>query len=217
MKKNIYFIILLFVCSNLHTYAIGPLDFGVRFGLSTPNDEIANIYNADEIKLNDSTTSSFLNNGLDAGYHLGVRLRFNIPASSFSVVGGLGLHRFPQTKIMIDETEINTSILIVPVTADLQYQLLDFKVVDFYLQGGLSYNQIMTSIDFNGIPLPIQDNLQETSSDSRIGGSIGAGMDISLVLLSINVFADYNLTNIMGRDNNENSKEFLAVGIGVYF
>lgn len=220
MKRLYYFIFASILFCSTELLAIGPLDFGIKLGLSTPNDEISNVFNADRLQI-DSLNGDLLLGAMSSGYHLGARVRFNLPLSDLSVVGGIGFHRFPQTNSNItigqDTYEFGTSLNIIPITLDAQYQLFDLKLVKFYVQGGLSMNQIVYSVDYNNIPIPLQSDIPSSGTDNRFGVGFGGGFDISLALLSINVYADYSITNMINADENEESKRFLALGVGVWF
>lgn len=225
MKRNnlkiILTFLLLFSTSTLFSQG---LDVGFHIGLSTPNDKIADVYNKNKVTLNDSTNSigKFLNGGMDAGYHIGVKGRIELSDNADFVVG-FGLHRFPETDIKVTDPQDPTKVLatltsttnVVPINAGLNFYLMR-SFIGLYATGDLTYNYISSSLDYKGssdIPIP----LTKSPTDSRLGFGFGAGMDISLGLIMLNLEAKYNYLNLIGKEEDEGNKSFLSFGLGVYF
>lgn len=213
---------LAFLFSASSIFAQG-IDIGFHIGLSTPNDKIGDVYNKSKVDLDDTTNSvgKFLNGGMDAGYHLGVKGRIELSDNADFVVG-FGIHRFPQMDIQVTDPNDPTKVLatlssttnIVPINAGLNFYLLR-SFVGVYATGDLSYNYISSSLDYKGLGIEIP--ISKTPTDSRLGFGVGAGLDISLGLVLLNVEAKYNYLNLIGKDDEEGNKAFLSFGLGVYF
>lgn len=227
MKRFINFIILIAVItlSSQSSKSMVPFtDFGFFAGLSTPNDEIANVYNTDQLR--GAGVDSVYNLGksaMDNGYHLGVKLRFGL-TDNLRLTGGFAWNRFPQTSqdVIHPETEevittINTTTSVIPISAGLNYYLFQ-NFVGVYLAGDLTYNFINSTVDFEteeGVSVPIQ--IDQDPANSRLGYSIGGGLDFNLKFAIVGLDVRYNYINLIGTESNEDPKDYLTVGAVIYF
>lgn len=208
---------LLLAASNVFAQGI---DIGFHLGLSTPNDQIANIYNKKQVGLDSNKVGNFLSKGMDAGYHLAVKGRIGLSENADFYVG-FGYHRFPQTDIQVTDpttgkvlATLASNTNIVPINAGLNFYLFR-SVVGLYATGDLAYNYISSSLDYKGAGIDIP--ISKTPADSRLGFGLGAGVDISLGLIMLNVEAKYNYINLIGKEDDESTKNYLSFGVGVYF
>lgn len=192
---------------------------GFYFGLSTPNDQINNVYNS-----NDYTTKSgivnFIRGGMSSGYHIGAIGRFDL-SDDFSIVGGIAWHKFPQTKIDVTDpttgdtvASLETSQNIIPINVGVNYYLLR-TIVGVYGTGQLTYNYISNSVDYNYKNVPI--SLNQSPTDNRVGFGLGAGVDIDVVLMTLNLEAKYNIVNLIGKKTDEPTKSYFSLSLGVLF
>lgn len=196
-------------------------EFGFSIGLSTPNDKINDIYNSDRLDVDSIADGTLFREGAKSGYHILVKARFEL-SEKMVFFGGIGIHRFPQTKLLVKDpnnpnitlAELYTNQNIVPITAGLNAYL--FKdVIGIYGVGDLSYNYISSSVDIEtkGIELPYST----TPSESRVGFGLGAGIDFDISLLKLNLEAKYNYTNLIGKTDGEGDKSYFTLGLGVFF
>lgn len=226
MKRLLAAIILGISVLSLNSYSQGGMGIGFRAGLSTPNDEVGNVYNKDKLKSisnGDESIYDAVYQTMDMGYHLGVELR--MPSSDFiAFKGGIMFNSFPENEIEVvnpsNETNkvyLKSSTNVIPVYAGLNFTFLDLDFISFYATGELAYNYISSSIDYkdknSGMSIPISTS----ESESRGGFGFGAGFDLDIKILELNLEAKYNNMNLINRVDGEESKSYVTVGLGVYF
>lgn len=228
--KKILIILLVFVTQAL---SLGPLKFGIQAGISTPNDQINNVYNRENLNLfitdngsTDTSTVGLLQEGLSNGYHLNAQLRISL-SNDFSLIGTFGFHTFPEAITVVDLPEnvgsvtLNTTQRILPVTAGLMYHFLEISILEFYVRGETQVNYIAYQTQFNfqvaqgvEVGLPIAD----TGSVMRLGAGLGGGIDFDLKLIRLNLDIRYNMANLLlTEESGEEAKNFLSLGVGVLF
>lgn len=190
------------------------LQIGFYGGLSTPNDKVSDIYNGD------ISVGKMWSEGKDAGYHLGVKGRISL-SDNIDFVGGIGYNKFPESKIEVKDPTTDTLLLsltsttnIVPINAGINLYLFR-SVVGVYATGDITYNYITSSIDYNykGVDVP----LSKTPADSRMGFGLGAGMDLKLGLVVLNLEGKYHSLNLIGKADKEKDKSYFSLSLGVYF
>lgn len=202
--------------------------FGFVAGLATPNDQIANIYNSDQWDYTVSESNgigNFITNGMNTGYTIGAKLRIKM-SDNVNFFGGIGWNRFPQTTLELRDPQRNDTLLatfktttnIVPISAGVDYYIANdvLGLFSIYGVGELAYNYISNSVDYkteSGVDVPITLN----PSDSRMGFGVGAGFDINLKLVTLNLEAKYNYLNLIGKTNDEGNKDYLTVTAGIFF
>jgi hypothetical protein len=221
MKIYSGFAVLLIVFGFLFTSSAYSTEIGFVFGLSTPNDQVNNVYNGNPFKSIDSM-QNWYKQGANSGFHIGLRARFDM-SDNFNFVGGIAWHRFPQSKIEISDTQsrvvlatLKTTQNIIPISAGVQFYLIK-SIVGVYGIGELTYNYISNTVDvtYAGQDIPLNLNLNPT--DSRIGFGIGAGADLDIKLVKLNLEGRYNLANFIGATAEEKSKAYFSLSLGVYF
>jgi len=196
-----------------------PLGFGFSFGLATPSDQINNVYNSDNINLNNNLWK-VARESAKIGYFLGVSL--NLPLSeNINFKTSITINRFPKSQIVLhfpsepyDTVVLKTYQNFVPISAGFDLYLWR-SVVSPFLSGNLSYFYIANSIDIEKMnqELPIATS----KTESRIGAGIGAGVTFDLELINLNVEAKYWFVNLIGNEANEPNKNFFTFGVGIIF
>ena len=191
--------------------------FGILIGLSTPSNQINNVYNSNNL----SDFGNMYREGTKLGYHIGIRGRMNL-SDNLQFVGGIAYHKFPQTTIQVINpnspydtlASFNTSQNVIPITAGVNFYLLK-QFIGLYGVGELSYNYISNSVDVFYGDLPISTSKSPT--DSRIGFGIGAGADLDVKLVTLNLEVKYNYINLIGQKAGEEAKAFISVSLGAFF
>ncbi len=223
MKNTIKIIILLsFVSINL--FAAGPLDFGVKFGLSVPSGDFDRVFN-NLIDTSKPNLVSKISDQASFGYHLGVNIRTTL-LPYLDIYGGIAIHRFTQSTLKIVDPlnpnktypELNTVQNVIPISAGLNFNVLNLKVVKFYLNGEVNYNYISYTTDIkigNSATLPL--NYQESEVQKRIGYGFGLGVEGNLMMIKAYLEAKINQSNVIGRLDNEELKKFYTLTVGIYF
>lgn len=197
------------------------MGIGLFGGLSTPNDEMNNVYNTDNISSWGELGNMF-RNGAKTGYHIGAKAR--IPLSSGVMLhGGIAWNRFPESCIDVTNPNTGEKIVtletvqdIIPISAGINYYLLR-SAIGLYATGELSYNinKNTVNVNYSGVQAPL--NLDESPSYNRVGAGFGAGLDVDLYLFLANIEAKYNYVNLIGREDGEEMKSYFTLSLAIYF
>lgn len=200
------------------------IGMGFFVGLSTPNDKVGDVYNNSTINVNNNNVvGNFVNNGVSSGYHFGAKAR--IPMSENVIfTGSASWNKFPTSHATltlppeIKDTTININIseIIIPISAGIQFYLFR-SILSLYGVGELSYNYITSTVDYPTQVGPIPLKLNGTPTDNRVGFGLGAGLDIDVKVVLLNVEAKYNLANLIGQTSGEKSKAYYTLSLGIYF
>ena len=129
MKKLSLIIILVvsFILTSENSYSF--LNLTIYGGLSTPNNQMAYVYQKD------GTFKDFVNKGINLGWHLGAR--FKLPLDQgLLFVASLGWNRFPDAQLeaitALDPKVPITAVQdIIPIGAGVQYYIVD-KTIKVY-------------------------------------------------------------------------------------
>ncbi|MBM2813646.1 MAG: b-brl protein [Ignavibacteria bacterium] len=197
---------------------------GFSFGLATPNAQINNVYNTDKLSAGGDSLGKLFREATDIGFNIGLKWRIPLDEKDNFVFGlGLALNRFPETKTEIKD-QISGKVLatlfttqnVIPIAASINYYLFK-SFIGVYGTGELTYNFIANSVDFQkgDVPIPFAYDLNPT--DSRVGVGFGAGLDIDLSILTINLETKYNIANMIRSDAKEETKAYLTLTLGVVF
>lgn len=217
--KKIFLIIVIILCTNV-TYS--QLGIGFHAGLSTPNNQINNVYNSDKLDLKKPDYfGNLLRESTKIGYHIGIKLRLNMSENLF-FVGGIVWNKFPQTTIEILNSKSGDTLIslqsaqnLIPIFAGLNLYLYQ-GLISPYLTGDLAYTTISNSIDYKEIPLTGVE-IDPNVTNARAGFGFGAGVDIDLKLVYLNIEGKYNISNLIGKVSEEQYKNYFTLSIGVYF
>ncbi len=202
----------------LHTTAAAQ-HFGLGLGLSTPNDDVNSVYNSDKLSTSDGL-SDLLREATDPGFHINARYWLGL-GGNMSLVIGAAWHRFPETQIEVrrpDNDELlavlQTTQNIIPISVGIDYPIFR-ELLGLYLAGDLNYNLLFSSVDFvrGDVAIPFDDS----PSDSRVGASVGFGLEFDVKLLLLDLGLKYNHANIIGRETDEPDKTFLTLNLSVIF
>jgi hypothetical protein len=220
MKRLSIFTILLFVISFCFSSNAKSAGFGFVFGLSTPNDQVNNVYNGNPFSSVDSLKNWF-KGGLSSGFHIGVKARFGM-SDNLTFVGGIAWHRFPESQINIKSTtseniSINITENIIPISAGVNLYLVK-SIIGLYGVGELTYNYISSNAEVNtpnGYSLPIIP--KPNPKDSRVGFGLGIGADLDVKIITLNLEGKYNIANLIGAASDEKTKAYFSLSLGAFF
>jgi hypothetical protein len=180
-------------------------------GLSTPNDQLGNVYN-------DNTTFESLPGNADLGYHFGARYRMPL-AASFMLSGGVAWNRFPESEVYIMKPGTNDTLgglatvnNIVPVSVGLDYVIFN-KGLGMFVGGELAYNYISatTELIYGGNTIPYE----KEETQNRVGGGVGLGVFFDAKIATAIVDVKYNVVNLIGKEENEESKNYVTLSLGL--
>ena len=200
--------------------AVGPLGLHFKAGLSTPNDMISKVYSNENLTSNNIGSGNFFTENADMGYHLGVAARIEL-SDMFHFVGGVEFHRFPRSEFRIKDPQtgeihqFKSTQNIFPIHAGINLAFINTNLVNVYATGGFAYNYISNSVDYVTDDSDYSVPLDMSPTDSRIGYFLGAGTDLDLQLLKLNLELKYQHINLIGKDSGEPDKQFLAISLGV--
>lgn len=223
--KTILIASMLFFAVN-KTYAAGGVEFGLFGGLSVPNDKAADIFDPKKISVDNIQNGKWTTEAASAGYHIGAKVKISL-ANDIKLVLGAAFHRFNESTIIIKDptnpdvilVSLFTTQNVIPISAGLDYAIINAKVVDLYLSGELDYNAISytTDVNYGGIGVPQTNPFTDPAAQSRVGFGLGVGTNLNLQILKVNLEAKYHYMNMIGKEDGEADKNFIAVSLGVYF
>lgn len=220
MKKSLTLlsaILLMFVFAVQNSYS--QVGIGLFGGLSTPNDEMNNVYNSDQLS-EQGVLGNFLREGVKSGYHIGAKLRVPLVAG-LMLNGGIAWNRFPETTVSFkynttQEIKLSTVQDIIPVSVGLNYYIIS-SGIGLYGTGELAYNYNKNTVNIDKGDVSIPANLFDSPTYSRVGAGLGVGLDLNLFFALANLEAKYNFSNIIGRETGEELKSFFTLSVGIYF
>lgn len=219
MKRIIAYITIFFVFASI---AEAKLNIGFIGGFSTPNDKINDVFNISQLEIKDKGISNILRESVAIGYHLGIRGRLPL-TDDLNFIGGMEYHRFPQNELNFsdpaDPTDADYSTFltrqnVLTFLAGFDYYVIN-TFADFYLTADLEYNYLSSVLDFYDGEKVVLPTL--SPSDNRAGIGFGAGMDINVDLVKLNLECKYNIANLVGKKNEELDKGYFCVTIGIFF
>lgn len=215
----ITFYLIIFIFSFNQITHSQPLSFQFSAGLSTPNNEINNVYNSNTIQL-ENKLADVIRQSARLGYFFSFNV--NLPlARNFVFNSGIGLHRFPQTtlNIIFPDQSFDTLILksvqnIIPISVGLNWYI--FKgILSPYLTGNLAYNYIVNSLDI--VRMQTELPISTSKEYNRIGAGLGIGIDFNLEIITLSIEAKYHYLNLIGKTSEEANKSYLDLGISLIF
>lgn len=219
---KIMIITTLFLFNFNYSQSQGGTDLHFKAGLSTPNNKIANVYSDENLTRENITSGDLYSENSDLGYHLGIGLRVGV-SELIDFVGGVEFHRFTRSEFKIKDPNSNEVYSMVstqnifPVNAGINLNIINTDILGIYGTGGLAYNYISNTVDYkdeeSGLSVPL--NLDLSPDDSRMGYFFGAGTDLNVGLLKLNLELKYHHINFIGKAEGEKDKRFLAVSLGV--
>lgn len=215
--------------------AVESVDFGFYFGLSTPNDKLNEIYSKSKVFLdsNETDEGKITRELASTGYHFAMKARLELN-DDWDLTAGVGFHRFPETELKFENPSTEDSYLfktvqnVVPFNVGINYYLITAEYFGLYLNTDVTYNYVVTTTDYElstdapSIPLELIglsdfENNERSNTDGQLGLSAGGGFDIDLKLILINLETKFNMINLLGKEDGEQAKNYLSIGLGVYF
>lgn len=195
------------------------LKLGISFGVATPSDRIAEVYQfprtIDSLSYTYDVASSL-------GMHLGARFRLGM-SENLSFSGGVAFNRFPdqqQTAVLSDGRKIavQTVTNIVPVHAGLTFLFMRSMLVP-YASAELmyTYRSVALSSGRDVLTAIIAPEQEIEPRTSRFGASLAAGLEVNLGGFSPFFEVRYLFSNLIGRENGEPERNFLNVMVGIGF
>lgn len=212
--KRILTFIAAFCFAASSGFALGGVDLGLFGGVSVPNDKINYVV---DVAKSDPTAGELLFASASSGFHIGAKVRLGL-ADKIDFTGSLAWHKFPEvTHLIPGATEgankISTSSNIIPVTVGINYTFASLWVVKFYGAGDLSYNYFSNSID---IPKFYESVFTSKKDGGRVGAGFGLGIDIDAKVFKAEILTKYNFGNLIGKEDGEESRNYLSCSLGIF-
>ncbi|MFA5512843.1 MAG: hypothetical protein WC313_10365 [Candidatus Kapaibacterium sp.] len=196
--------------------------FSIVGGIALPDDNLNNVYNSDFISTADSNSRNLALNKPDMlpGYSLNASLSFELSDKAI-FFGGFGMAGFSTNKYDLEEIEdgvpaghIEIKQSFYSLNAGINYFLFSNDLSP-YLIANLSYNFLAASL--RTVQTSANLRLANNPTDSRLGFTLGVGMEIPLSQFSFIVEGKYSNLNYIGKISGENSKSMYIIQIGFRF
>lgn len=194
------------------------LRFGPYLGPSFPSDAFANVYNVTTEE--DANAAYDFASGL--GFHVGGRIRFGL-TENFSLSGGIAYHRFPNQDLEYTSQSgptlrIKNVSNIIPINAGVLLRM-PLAVVEPYIgAGAVIVHQNVTMSEGGGVFSQIFSSGQEIEpTTNRVGADLTVGVGFNLLLLHPFIELRQTWSNLIGKEENEQTKSFMSVSIGILF
>lgn len=231
MKKVVILFFLSTLILNINSLlAAGDLETGFTAGASIPSDKVGKFSNLQSVVLTigtkDSTLNNLQNDVINTGYNLGVRVRLPL-SESINLIGGLGIHRFPEAQLIVKDNNDSTKIWatlsevnnFIPFDAGLNIDILDIKLFKVYGLVNVSYNFLYKTVDLvqedNNVTIPV--TYTESNMSNRFGAGLGLGINFDLKLIDVGLEGRFNRSNVLMAENGELNKDFYTLNVVVFF
>jgi hypothetical protein len=233
-NKKIYLLLLLIIVLTYNSYQVKSnevrqgLRIGISAGLAIPNEQVTQFFDEARHEFSFDSLRNFgyfvKDKAVNVGYNFEIEGRIEL-SNHFTLVPSFGIARFSQGTYTVElpYTEIGdtahllvkSTANIIPISVGLNGYLFK-SIIGVYATANLAYNYISYSYDigsddYSAIPISTSDAV------SRLGYGFGAGVDISLGLVTLNLEAKFNSTNIIKMNSVEPSKNYGVFSVGVVF
>lgn len=156
--------------------------------------------------------------GYSSEYNLGIMVKLSLPLIPltprafiiYNSLNGSGTFQ-PPAPALEQEGEISQSIT--SFGAGVQYGFIPIPVgLDPYLSLDILLN------NFGDLTTKVDGEEVTSSGDTRFGLQIGVGTEITIIpLINLDVFAGYNLYNLTGKEDGEDTISALVLDLFVMF
>jgi hypothetical protein len=219
---KLIFLITLFSLSIHSLSDARETSFWFYGGMSLPEHQTNRINSDGFLTLFDSTQTKgkFVYPDVNPGYSLGFKLGINLSENAI-FYGGFSFIKYPKSRIMLMNEANNDTLAIfglqntvIPIAAGIKYYLIR-TFGDFYADFSLAYNFISLAIDHEkynpNVPLSAID------TQSRIGFSVGGGIEIPIDVFIPFLEVNYSKMNYIARTANEPERIALNIILGLRF
>lgn len=204
MKKFSLILIFFFLLFMQRTDA-QLLKIGVGGGLTSFQSPA--LY-ANDISLTNGNVDAY---GLKNNYHFGVEAKFNLPLFPITPIAFFDYHVMKGTGSG-DYTGYQTSLSILSIGAEAEYFVMPLPFVHPYLAINISEN------NFGKLEIQAPGGATlDSPTQSRIGGGIGIGTEITIPPVNFDLSAKYNSFNLLGKSSGEQSVNVVSVSLMLLF
>ncbi|MBS1562313.1 MAG: outer membrane beta-barrel protein [Bacteroidetes bacterium] len=195
------------------------LKIGATFGVATPSDKIADVYDFN------NSVSGMYSDASAIGMSLGARFRYGM-TEHLSFCGGIAYNRFnnsAQTATISGTGQtfvVNTATNIIPIHAGFDYFLLS-SLIRPYVGAELMYTYtsttLLSSTDESILTSVLVPGQELEPKVSRFGAGLSAGLELNLGGLAPFFEVKYVMSNLVGKTTGEPERNFLNVTLGLMF
>lgn len=195
------------------------LKIGVTFGVATPSNKIADVYDFN------NSVSGMYSDASAIGMSLGARMRYGL-SENLSFCGGIAYNRFAnsaQTATIGGSGQtfvVNTATNIIPIHAGVNYFILS-SLIRPYVGAELMYTYTSTTLEsstdrsvLTSILAPGQELEPKVS---RFGAGVSAGLELNLGGLAPFLELKYVMSNLVGKSTGEPERNYLNITLGLMF
>jgi len=195
------------------------LKIGATFGVATPSDKIADVYDFN------NSVSGMYSDASSIGMSLGARFRYGM-TEHLSFCGGIAYNKFnnaSQTATVSGSNQtfvVNTATNIIPIHAGFDYFIIT-SLLRPYVGAELMYTYTSTTLEsstdasiLTSILVPGQELEPKVS---RFGAGLSAGLELNLGGLAPFLEVKYVMSNLIGKTSGEPERNFLNVTLGLMF
>lgn len=216
-------LLLIFICLTFnHAFAQKQNSFTVTGGIAIPNSEITNIFNSSFVTTKDTNNPIYSLVFPESSNAYTLSAKFSLPLSeNVNFLAGFGLVRFKELKYDLRSAAQNeykgyllatTSIYM--ISASVNYYILN-DIINIYGIGSLAYNFLSNKVNTNFSQSPL--NIAYNPTDSRLGFTVGMGLEIPLEQLALVIEPKYCELNYIGKSSQEKSKSIYMIEAGIKF
>ena len=223
--KTYKIILLIFIIAG-KLNAENKMHLGFSAGLAIPNENISRFF--DDSRQHIQTVSIdgwgryILDKATNIGYNIKMFGRISL-SDNFIFVPSIGIARFNEGTYELvfplgtdtHTAKTQSTANVVPISLGINGYLFK-KFLSPYVNADLTYNYIAYSYDVvwrDNFAAPIVTS----TTMSRLGYSIGAGIDIKLPLISLTIETKFNTINIIKHNDNEPTKINYTFSLGIIF
>lgn len=144
--------------------------------------------------------------GFSTEYHIGLRARLSLPAVPITPIGFVEYHF------------LTGSMNVQDVSVDTKQNILSIGVGgEFTLVPGPFSPYLGLDLEFNSFGDFEPSGYGIGSGKSRMGIGIGAGVMFNLIVIDIDVNLKYQMMNLIGKEDNEDTIGILNLNAAVFF
>ncbi|HVZ37656.1 MAG TPA: outer membrane beta-barrel protein [Candidatus Kapabacteria bacterium] len=225
MKRNIKAVILAAIVA-MASYASAQAQFGFGAGLAAAGDnisqaqgELSDLFNKQNISAGDISGN--------LGFYAQGRVRIDL--APINLIGDVSYIYFPSKEITLTQGTVNPSdstgsarfdvgTSMIPIAAGATFAL-PLPVLKPYVGAQLCYTYIKRTYTFVSGGSQFQSlQIENTdASDPEVGMTLNAGVEFDLAVLTLDVGARYNMTNLFTTSGSEKPMRHLQIGASLFF
>jgi hypothetical protein len=207
--------------------AVAHAQFGFGAGIAAVGDNISQAGGSlGDLLSADSLTYGDVSKGV--GFYLTGRIKYGLGA--VRLIGDLSYAFFPSSQVTLVDYSVDqqnqagtatfdVGTTLIPINAGLE-AVLPLPVVRPYLGAEFSYTLVSRTYTIARADANSQfaaDVANKPAGENEAGLAFGAGAEIAVGPVALDLGARYNLANLFTKENNEKQMSYLQIGATLYF